>query len=373
MDESQVNFKPSKKSKYLSRNTFEEILKSMLTNTSNSYWIERVSKKMAHELHKAVISDRRCRFYDLSKIKPDKRIAKSPIIQFYSSVDNIGNYLPVLGIREMTNTTPDTWCVQDKEIDFDFVNNNYKCVIIGGAGLLVKGKEGVFEHFWTDFSKRCHLPAIIWGVGTDGVDGISNSYREVVSELAKRCDLVNVRDELTANTFDLVEPDISACPTLAYLKKFKDKRKTFKKNPEKVTFIHYMAQTHTNPEAKEIHQILNGNFSRYGRIINYQYSYMGLDDIIEHYYLESNFVVTAMLHGAISAYSLGVPYVAISKTDKIKAFSSKFGNGFSISSPEELKELLKTEEITSRSLEPIAIEPVLTFGRKAKAWISAVC
>jgi hypothetical protein len=345
----------------------------MLVDTSNGYWIERASKKAAHELHKAVISDKRCRFYDLSKIEPAKRTVKSPIIQFYSSVDNIGNYLPVLGIREMIGTNPDTWCVQDKKIDFEFINRNYKCVIIGGAGLLVKGKNNVFERFWTHFSEKCHLPTIIWGVGTDGVDGIRSSYREVVSKLSERCDLVNVRDELTANTFNLVDPDISACPTLVHLKKIKDGSAIPKKNPDKVTLVHYAAQTHTNSEVREIHQTLSHNFSQYNRITNYQYSYMGLDEIIQDYYLKSSFVVTAMLHGAISAYSLGVPYVVISKTNKIEAFFSKFGNGLKISNPEELKEILRSGEITNKSLYPIAIDPVLEFGSKAKAWISAVC
>ncbi len=54
----------------------------------------------ANIINKAQQQDFRCKFFDLSKIKKDRR-PRSPIIQFYSSVDNIGNYLPVLGIQKM--------------------------------------------------------------------------------------------------------------------------------------------------------------------------------------------------------------------------------------------------------------------------------
>jgi hypothetical protein len=345
----------------------------MLVNPSSSYWLKRISKKAAHELHNIVIGDKRCRFYDLSKIEPRKRVAQSPIIQFYSSADNIGNFLPVLGIRDMLGTTPDTWCVQDQKIDFEFINKNYKCAIIGGAGLLVSGQNEVFEHFWHAFSKQCYLPTMIWGVGTDGPNKPSSFYYKVVSEFARRCDLVNVRDDFTANVFDLVNAEITACPTLVYLDKIKKESKNFSKNPEKVTLVHYMMQSDKDLAVKEIHKILDHNFSQYSRIINYQYSYMGLNDIIANYYLKSNFIVTTMLHGAISAYSLGVPYVAISKTVKIQSFFSQFGSGFSISKPEELKELLQAGEITRKVLEPTAINPVLAFGEKARAWIDSIC
>src|SRR4051812_22817202 len=93
--------------------------------------------------------DRRCKFYDLRRVSPASRKAKSPIIQFYSSSNNIGNFLPVLGIREMISREPDTWCIHDKQIDFDFINSNYRCAIIGGAGLL----HSCFNPFWKTLSE----------------------------------------------------------------------------------------------------------------------------------------------------------------------------------------------------------------------------
>ena len=61
--------------------------------------------------------DRRCRFYDLRRVPAEKRKTRSEVIQFYSSANNIGNYLPVLGIQEMAGKETDCWCIHDRRID----------------------------------------------------------------------------------------------------------------------------------------------------------------------------------------------------------------------------------------------------------------
>lgn len=66
-------------------------------------------------------------------IPSEKRNPKSSLLQFYASPNNIGNYLPVLGIQEMLEEETDTWCAHDEYIDFDFINANYQGVIIGGG------------------------------------------------------------------------------------------------------------------------------------------------------------------------------------------------------------------------------------------------
>ena len=104
-------------------------------------------------------ADRRVRFRDLARIPHERRQAATKILNFYSAVGNIGNYLPVLGIRKMLGCEPDTWNMHDRTIDFEFINRQYRCVVIGGAGLLDKG----FEPFWSTFSRDCRLPTIIWG------------------------------------------------------------------------------------------------------------------------------------------------------------------------------------------------------------------
>ena len=68
--------------------------------------------------------DFRCKFFDLSRVIKNRK-SRSPIIQFYSSTDNIGNYLPILGIQKMLGCIPDTWCMH-RRADFNFINKHYK-------------------------------------------------------------------------------------------------------------------------------------------------------------------------------------------------------------------------------------------------------
>ena len=81
---------------------------------------ERVFKSV----YTSLFGDHRRKLNDFSNISSDLRAEKvsSPVMQFYSSNDNIGNYLPVLGIQEMLELPTDTWCIHDRNIDFDGCN-----------------------------------------------------------------------------------------------------------------------------------------------------------------------------------------------------------------------------------------------------------
>ena len=273
----------------------------------------------------------------------------------------------------MLGRQADTWCIQDGKIDFDFINKNYKCVIIGGAGLLVLA-GGKFERFWQKVLEKCQIPIFIWGVGTDRVDSLNESYKDVVEQVAKRSELVNVRDELTANAFRLKDCDISACPTIAYLEDFRQRNsKLAAQDSLKVNFIYYQPQIFNEDEIKRIGSLISQRSSKAIFNSNYQYSYRGLEDVIQGFYLKSNLVVTTMLHGAITAYGLGIPYIAIGKTDKIKAFHARFGNGLIVESAEEIGTVLDPSIFSKISLKPVEIEPVYQFGQRARKRIDEIC
>lgn len=273
----------------------------------------------------------------------------------------------------MLDQQADTWCIQDGKIDFEFINKNYKCVIIGGAGLLVLA-GGKFERFWKKILEKCQLPIFIWGVGTDRVNAINDSYKDIVEQVAERSELVNVRDELTAKTFRLKGCDISACPTVAYLDKFRQERnEPIQQDSLRVNFIYYQPQIFNEDEIKRIGRLISKKSSRVIFNSNYQYSYRGLEDVIKDFYQKSNLVVTTMLHGAITAYGLGIPYIAVGKTDKIRAFHARFGNGLIVESAQELEAVLDISIFSKIQLDPIAIQPVHEFGRQARQRVEEIC
>jgi len=309
--------------------------------------------------------DRRCKFYDLAKINPQYRKARSPIIQFYSSVDNIGNYLPILGIRKMLSQTTDTWCVHDKLIDFKFINMHYKCAIIGGAGLLHKG----FEPFWKKILHECKLPIIIWGVGVCLHDRKTRGSvdSKIVTEVAKRCDLINVRDDLTADYYSLKKAHISACPTIVYLRDF---QKSVGKNNNIVLFSSH-EELLSASETERIKTAILRVTTKFQYTNNIQQRFLGLDDIIYRYYCKSRLVVTTRLHGAIIAYGLGIPYIIIPRDEKLRAFHRIYSNGISISNDSQLENALRNGNIPI--IKPIKIDQVLDFGDQALRWVFSMC
>ena len=89
-------------------------------------WIDQLKHRAAYHLG----IDRRTDFYDLANLEPERRTARTEVVQFYSGVPNIGNYLPVLGIREILERETDLWDAHDSEIDWRFVNQNYSWAIM---------------------------------------------------------------------------------------------------------------------------------------------------------------------------------------------------------------------------------------------------
>ena len=329
--------------------------------------VDNLKYKFSKYCYGTLFSDRRCQFYDLSKIHPQNRKAKSRVIQFYSSVDNIGNYLPVLGIRKMIGETTDTWCIHDKQIDFDFINKNYQCAIIGGAGLL----HECFEPFWNNFLQECKLPTIIWGVGSCIPDGttIGDDYRKVVAKVAKQCDLVNVRDQLTADYFGMENVHLSPCPTLIYLEEF---QKSVSQDSNVILFSSHEELFETI-EKKQIRNTVKQVATEFKYTDNIQYSFLGLDDIIRKYYAQSRLVVTTRLHGAIIAYGLGIPYILLPRDEKLRAFYQAYKNGISVNNTKEIEETIKNGTINKLSLEKIKVNQICEFGEQVRSWLSSHC
>src|SRR5690625_4282994 len=106
-------------------------------------------KKLSTFFYSKAIQDQRVTFPD-NKQRIHK--PRSKVIQFYSSVHNSGNYMPILAGHEILDMVPDKWCLQAKNIDFDYINNNYKGVIIGGAGLLHSNFENLLSLLVNEFN-----------------------------------------------------------------------------------------------------------------------------------------------------------------------------------------------------------------------------
>lgn len=307
--------------------------------------------------------DRRCRFRDLSKLLSSKRMPASCVLQFYSSVDNIGNYLPVLGIQQLLGEITDTWCVHDRQPDFDFINRSYKGVIVGGAGLL----HGGFECFWRAISRECKLPIIVWGVGGCYPDNKESSPvpANVAGAVFERCDLINLRDDVTADYYHLPSAHLSPCPTIAYLQAY-NRACTPRKS---VTFSNHAGLV-SHKETAEIARAIACTGRRCVMTNNEQTVRLGLDDIIRRFYCPADVVVTTRLHGAIVAYGLGVPYIAVPRDEKLRAFHRLYGNGVAIHPTLQVADVLHDGEI--RADGAVRFDLVADFGKKAKDWMQGL-
>lgn len=287
----------------------------------------RLSSTIAHRLN--ISYDRRTRTHDVSKVREPDQAQQSTIIQFYSSVDNIGNYLPVLAIQDLIGQTTDTWCMHNTNIDFDYINQAYSCGIIGGAGLLDQG----FEPFWQLLAKRCSLPLIIWGVGSCipdtrqqiGVDP------ELVSTVAERCALINVRDQLTVENYSLSGASVTPCPTVYYLRRYSAQQR-----PNSQPLFAYHDELIGDDEKGDITSILQRRFPDLVLTDNIQRPNWGLDDIIRSDYAVASMVITTRLHGAIIAYGLGVPFVSLCRDNKLRAFSAEYAPNTAFESLDDL-------------------------------------
>ena len=310
------------------------------------------------------ILDRRVRFHDVSRYPAPLRRGRSPVIQFYSAVDNIGNYTPVLGIQEMLGFQPDTWNVRRVPVDFEFINRRYRAAIIGGAGLLHR----VFEPFWRDLRQHCRLPMMVWGVAGCFPRHEPNPCvdRGVVREVFARCELIDVRDELTANHFERPDVHVGICPTVVWADKY---AATLPSGRHAVLFAAHDAVPAAESES------LRKAIERAGwaavETDNVQRRRWGLMDILNHRYRPARLVVCTRLHGAIIAFGLGIPYVAFPWDAKLRAFQERYGNGVLAESLEELPSLLRDVPSPSRANRIEHRDAAAAFGVRALEWVQA--
>jgi len=311
--------------------------------------------------------DRRTALRNMQLIQlrdPDDYVAKSKIVQFVSTNPNIGNYLPVLAIQQMLSENTDVFNIHGK-IDYDFINASYESAVIGGAGLLHK----VFEPFWKEFAEKCTLPTVIWGVGLCSLDSIDDPTfvsPDVASAVFERALAVNVRDDLTADTYGGGIQDsisVTECPTILYLQRFR-----VAPVKDAVTLV-----IHPDLISEDVHEEVESSLTKRGlrlkKTLNVQNEAEGIDDIIYNYYCESSLIVTSRLHGAIIAYGLGLPYIALPGDEKVREFHRIFGGGWLVEDVARLEALLDHPEFTfaSPGVEPSKpdVSEIEEFGRRA--------
>ena len=309
--------------------------------------------------------DRRMVFRNVQLLKPEDRVANSQILQFISTNANIGNYMPVRAIQDMLGQEADVWNMH-RPADWDFINNNYKAIVIGGAGLLARP----FNHFWVACAEHCKLPIIVWGIGTCIIDGLAAQDTmcdvEAVNSVFKRALMVNVRDEVTAELYGAgIENEISitACPTIAYLRDFdvqaEAKTLTLSVHPELID-----EQTHDR-----IQQVCEAAGYNVLLTKNVQTPEEGLEDIIRYYFCRSELVVSTRLHGAITAYGLGIPYLALPGDEKAREFQRLYGGGQLFDNTDALAELLAQTHVR----QPLPnLGEILAFGERARVALAAI-
>ena len=302
----------------------------------------------------------------LNDISKGKRNVKSSTLQFYSANRNIGNYLPVLAIHQMLDEKLDLWNIHKTPVDWEFVHKNYKEVIVGGAGLL----HAVFEKFWVDLDKNCKLPITIWGIGVclpdnDQVKGVPKA---VVQSVFAKAKLVNVRDELTRDFYQL-DPNISitACPTLAYI------ANTFSVASKSKDGKKILHSSHIDLEPSsttlQIKQIIESAGYEYLFTDNIETKKTPLKSILKMYQ-ECDYVLTTRLHGAIIAYAFKRPYIAISFDPKITAFNKLYGGGVCISDLNQLERVLAGDQLKAESDYQRELSAVRNFGALYQSQIS---
>ena len=306
--------------------------------------------------------DRRTWCRDLSEIAPAHRRPVSSVLQFFSANHNIGNYTPVLGIHDMLGQRLDTWNVHKRPIDFDFINDRYRGLIIGGAGLL----DPCFEPFWHELFEHCRLPMIIWGVGGCWPHDrpVSRSMRDVASEVGRLCELINVRDTRTADFFGLTSADVSPCPTIAWLRRFREDA-----CPRTVLLAEHQTLV-PGVDRRSIERMVRQVAADYLHTLNYQQPDFGLVDLIRYRYLPASRVVTTRLHGAIIANGLGIPYIALACDEKLSVYAREWGGGRLVHAAEEIPAALcaPLDAVDAAGLEA----KTRCFGQRARAWVESL-
>jgi hypothetical protein len=305
--------------------------------------------------------DRQTRLNDISAAPSWLRQPQSDVIQFYSSYRNIGNFTPVLGIQGMLGRSTDVWDMY-RPVDWDYVHRHYRVAIIGGAGLL----NSSFEAFWHDFDQNCRLPFVIWGIGVclpenEEAKGVSG---DVVRRVFAKALLANVRDQLTVSHYGLADStDIAVCPTVPYLHDWLARR-----SPEPKARLDVLHSIHTTLASSAETDHITAAITAAGRqatcVENLQRRKVGIDDLLE-LYRGAEMVVSTRLHGAIIAFGLDRPYIALSFDPKVTAFVEGYGGGRLCHSIEGLGAALSEPPPAVGSA--AAARKARDFGRIAKA------
>ncbi|MFM5903677.1 MAG: polysaccharide pyruvyl transferase family protein [Microbacteriaceae bacterium] len=283
--------------------------------------------------------------------------------QFISTNLNIGNIMPVYAIQEMLGEATDVWNIH-RPIDWDLINSSYESAIIGGAGLLHK----VFEPFWADFLANCKLPFVIWGVGLCAQDASESSFcdPQIAAQVFERALAVNVRDEITAETYGFgrrSEISVTECPTVFYLRDFE-----VRPVQQRATLVIHPDLVSVENHEKARRSLELAGFDVWSTL-NVATSADQIPDLIREYYCTSSLIVSSRLHGVITAYGLGIPYIAFAGDKKLREFHRLYGGGVLINHADELAVALDSPQIKLRVTGEQPPKPSLNqieeFGRLA--------
>lgn len=309
-------------------------------------------------------------FRDLSKFPARKRTANSKVLNFYSAANNIGNYLPVMAIHNYLGESIDCWNVHDRNIDFEFINKNYKFIIIGGAGLL----HPCFEHFWISLKDKCRIPYMIWGVGACLPDILKESDKNIydffeqknIRQAISRAELINFRDEWTVELVGAQDATITPCPTLKLLSNYAHNKSRVSKTKSILYAPHY--ELMSSNEESQLHSFAKSLRRNVKITENNELPWQGMWSLINNY-IASDLVVTSRLHGAIIAWSLNIPFIALSKDKKMSEFCRLFSMEGVAENIDDLRDTKPCH--SSKSKQDVFIDELDQFAAKALTMIGS--
>ena len=292
--------------------------------------------------------DRRTRFRDVSR---DRSLAhpRSPrVLQFYSAVPNIGNFTAALGVQTLLGTPLEVWNAHQRPIDWAWIHDRYRAVIVGGAGLL----HPAFAPFWDELDRECRLPVVLWGLGGCWPDhGRSPAASSAAARVGARAALVQVRDPRSAEEHGWRDAEIAACPTLAFVREgYLHLRRTSRR--PRLLFANH-PELVTEDETRRIRAVLASK-GRFASTDHGETRWWGLHEILSRRYVTASRVVTTRLHGAIIAASLGVPWIALARDAKLRAFATRTAGGVCVDDVAALDDALAARVRPAPALAPTA-------------------
>jgi polysaccharide pyruvyl transferase WcaK-like protein len=299
------------------------------------------------------------------------KVSSSRVAQFsYLKSNNIGDYLPTLAFWQELGYKTDLYCIKNRKIDFNFINKNYDYIVIGGGGILSKRSH----HFYQDIVKKCNLPIVIWGCGMClpyGKTHIQKGFdKNTAKKLASQSLFISLRDQLTKKYYNFKDAIVSCCPCILYLQQFKNMTSS---NNNKILYSchpHLVKDIDNKKIIDSIREAVGKDYFTYtDHSFKKEKTVQEIDNVISNRYCKSKLVVTTRLHGAIIAYALGIPYIAIPYDKKIKAFHQDYGNGWIVENLDDLSQAIKNYK--NIELKPIKIEEVKNVASYIKNIINS--